>query len=770
MEMKSAGSFYRRLVSCTNVPLAGLLALLQRTPVVQVAAVAEDYVLASPVGTVLRSAAAVAASLGAIHGMAGATALVAADMSGPVSSPFQATVGTPIPTIAFTITGTTNGQTAPGSWTVGGSIPPGLSFDGLTTTGDDKNALTSALTGTPTKAGNYTMDLTGYEFANTKAGNASTTTSSTFSFTVDVAAGSGGGGGSNSPIYSVNKNALYIQTTATGAVADPKWPYVFGVQSPTATTLDLPNSTTKSVPADSMNGDFEINDLFATKSAMDATFPDGTYDLTGTGIPTLSFPLATDGYPSAVPSIMSSTNATWSGGVVMIDPTKASTINFSNFTAFATGGVGGFMQFEIDDQLKGAKSLKQAAISVSNSLGITQQSSPFTSYAIPSGTLNPSDIFQAQLQFTTALKFDDTTVSGSGVIGMFQNVLIFYIVTPPAGTTTQQPVLATDISNQAGFVGQSTTFSPSVTVGGSPISGTYLVDWYMNGNQISIDGTKYVGNGTSLTINNLTTADAGTYAAKFINFGGLVTTASATLTVSTQPAPTFPAQPMSQSMNVGSTVVFTAPASGASSYQWEFNGVPLANSQGGGQGDIITGGTGPQLVISNASAASDGSYTVVATNSAGFATSNAATLTVAPSSSPGSVSSISSRAFVGSGNNILIGGFYIVGNTSRTVLIQAIGPALAASPYSVAGTLQKPELSIHENTANGDVTLYSNTGWGSSPVLLAAAATVYAFPTLQPGSADSELVLTLPPGGYTAEVSGADGGTGVALCGIYQLP
>jgi hypothetical protein len=125
---------------------------------------------------------------------------------------------------------------------------------------------------------------------------------------------------------------------------------------------------------------------------------------------------------------------------------------------------------------------------------------------------------------------------------------------------------------------------------------------------------------------------------------------------------------------------------------------------------------------------------------------------------------------VGSGNNILIGGFYIVGNTSRTVLIQAIGPALAASPYSVAGTLQKPELSIHENTANGDVTLYSNTGWGSSPVLLAAAATVYAFPTLQPGSADSELVLTLPPGGYTAEVSGADGGTGVALCGIYQLP
>jgi hypothetical protein len=39
-----------------------------------------------------------------------------------------------------------------------------------------------------------------------------------------------------------------------------------------------------------------------------------------------------------------------------------------------------------------------------------------------------------------------------------------------------------------------------------------------------------------------------------------------------------------------------------------------------------------------------------------------------------------------------------------------------------------------------------------------------------PGSADSEVLLTLPPGGYTAEVTGADSGTGVALCAIYQLP
>jgi hypothetical protein len=41
---------------------------------------------------------------------------------------------------------------------------------------------------------------------------------------------------------------------------------------------------------------------------------------------------------------------------------------------------------------------------------------------------------------------------------------------------------------------------------------------------------------------------------------------------------------------------------------------------------------------------------------------------------------------------------------------------------------------------------------------------------LTPGSDDSELLLSLPPGGYSAEISGADGGAGVALCAIYELP
>jgi hypothetical protein len=81
--------------------------------------------------------------------------------------------------------------------------------------------------------------------------------------------------------------------------------------------------------------------------------------------------------------------------------------------------------------------------------------------------------------------------------------------------------------------------------------------------------------------------------------------------------------------------------------------------------------------------------------------------------------------------------------------------------------LQHPALTIH-NAAGA--TIYSNTGWGASQLLLNAAAAAYANPVLQAGSEDSEVLLTLPPGGYTAEVAGADGGTGVALCAIYELP
>jgi hypothetical protein len=538
-----SSAFHRRLVRFTNLPVAGLIALLQRTPIVQVAASAEEFVLASPIGAVLRSTVAAAAALGAVHSMAGATALVAADTSGAVDSPLQASAGTAIPTIVFTIIGTQEqGSTStvpiPGSWSLSGNLPPGLSFNGLNSAqwaeapgfANASGPSSGALTGTPTAAGSYTMMLTAYEFAGGAAANGT--------------------------------SAMYNGVSG---------PFISG------------------------------------------TFP---------------------------------------------------------FTIIVTGSV-----------------------------------------------------------------------------------------SAPTFSTNPQPTTVT--------VGQNVILTAAAS--GSP---TY--QWDFNNAPLSDTGNITGATGPTLTITSATLAESGSYTCVATNSAGPSTSSAAIVTVNPVSAPAITVNPQPQAMNSGSTVVFTAAASGAITYQWTFNNAPLPDSVSGITSDVVSGSTGPQLVITNVTGLSAGNYALMATNSIGSTSSTVAQLQVASSSNPGLATSISTRAFVGTGDNILIGGFYIVGSTSRTVLVQAIGPGLA--PLGVTGVLAHPDLSIHQNQSGHDVTLYSNIGWSTNTgaaeqqVLLAAAASVFASPTLVAGAADSELLLTLPPGGYSAEVSGADGGTGVALCAIYELP
>jgi hypothetical protein len=180
------------------------------------------------------------------------------------------------------------------------------------------------------------------------------------------------------------------------------------------------------------------------------------------------------------------------------------------------------------------------------------------------------------------------------------------------------------------------------------------------------------------------------------------------------------------------------------------------------------------LVIQGATSASNGLYTCKASNTTGTVTTAAATLTVGTTLAQGYLNAVSAQAFVGtsSSGNILISGFYISGTTSRTVLIQGLGPGLAG----VTGALKDPSLSIHHVVAatNTDEIVAQNTGWTASGdtnetnTLLAVARSVNAT-VLTSGHADSELLVTLKPGAYTAEIQGASGDTGIAKIAIYQL-
>ena len=129
------------------------------------------------------------------------------------------------------------------------------------------------------------------------------------------------------------------------------------------------------------------------------------------------------------------------------------------------------------------------------------------------------------------------------------------------------------------------------------------------------------------------------------------------------------------------------------------------------------------------------------------------------------LTSISARAPVGTGGNIIIAGFAFNGNVPKTLLIRAVGPSLSQFP-GVTGVLANPRLDLYQ----GSTVIYSNAGWGGSTTLSNAFTAVSAFPLNGPTSLDAALLVTLLPGTYTAQVSGVNGTTGVALVEVYEMP
>jgi hypothetical protein len=124
---------------------------------------------------------------------------------------------------------------------------------------------------------------------------------------------------------------------------------------------------------------------------------------------------------------------------------------------------------------------------------------------------------------------------------------------------------------------------------------------------------------------------------------------------------------------------------------------------------------------------------------------------------------ISARALVQTGQNILIGGFGISGSTAETVLIRAVGPGMFDT-FGISTALAQPVLTVY----SGGTPIFSNTGWGGDATIAGTFGPTGAF-TLNPAHQDSALLLTLPPGSYTAQVTGLNGGTGIALVEIYEV-
>jgi hypothetical protein len=137
------------------------------------------------------------------------------------------------------------------------------------------------------------------------------------------------------------------------------------------------------------------------------------------------------------------------------------------------------------------------------------------------------------------------------------------------------------------------------------------------------------------------------------------------------------------------------------------------------------------------------------------------------SATPSLLANISTRGFVQTDDNAMIGGFVVVDQPTR-VLILAKGPSLA--PFGVPDVLANPQLELHDATS----TIAQNNDWQVTQIggiiTGSQVAEIQATGLAPTNAAESAIIAILPPGPYTAIVRGLNNGIGNGLVEVYSLP
>lgn len=125
------------------------------------------------------------------------------------------------------------------------------------------------------------------------------------------------------------------------------------------------------------------------------------------------------------------------------------------------------------------------------------------------------------------------------------------------------------------------------------------------------------------------------------------------------------------------------------------------------------------------------------------------------------LANISTRAFVGTEDNVLIAGFIISGTQDKPILIRGLGPSLATPPINLPTVLGDPTLELHDSTG---ATIRSNDNWKDTQQTEIEATGIP--PT---NDAESAILTSLAPGAYTVILRGADATVGNGLVEFYDL-
>ena len=275
-------------------------------------------------------------------------------------------------------------------------------------------------------------------------------------------------------------------------------------------------------------------------------------------------------------------------------------------TGFASiGGVGG--PFTITAQ---SLTLTNAG---TNSLNLTLANTSIWLNASPSGgTLTPGGP-------ATAVTVSLNTAASNLLVGNYSATLWFTNLNSGVGQGRQftlavicPPTITVQPTDQAVLEGATAMFAVSAT-GGLPLH----YQWRDNGTNLTDGGNISGSTTTNLTVENVSTADVGTYNVIVTNFAGVAVSSNASLTITPSP-PVIVSQPAGQTAVVGETPAFTVTAIGTTpfSYQWNFDGTNISDA------------TNTALVLTNVQLTQAGNYAVTVTNVYGSVTSSNALLTV----------------------------------------------------------------------------------------------------------------------------------------------
>jgi hypothetical protein len=186
--------------------------------------------------------------------------------------------------------------------------------------------------------------------------------------------------------------------------------------------------------------------------------------------------------------------------------------------------------------------------------------------------------------------------------------------------------------------------------------------------------------------------------------------------------------------------------------------------------DIQSSGHAPSAASESAIIANlqPGNYTAIVhgvNNSTGVALVEVYDLSPAASSS---LRNISTRGFVETGQNVMIGGFVVQGTGAKKVIIRAIGPEL--TQHGITNALANPRVELRNRTG---ALIASNDDWQTTilgGIINSSQVSDIQNSGYTPTSAsESAIIANLQPGNYTAIVRGVNNTTGVALVEVYDL-